>query len=90
MCRVLSDLVVSVNVCHSGGLKIRIEIYRVVAHVNLQVTVHGACGYNPRLLPVSALCCSKFGGALVQNSYLESERKECRFSECVITSVSGT
>lgn len=75
MCRVLSGLVVSVEVCHSCGLKIRIEMYRVVAHINLQVTVHGACASNTRLLPVSALCCSSFEGVLVQNSYLESEKK---------------
>lgn len=69
MCRVLSGLVVSVTVCHTCGLKIGIEMYRVVAHVNLQVTVHGAHGCSPRLLPVSPLCCGSFGGALVQNAY---------------------
>lgn len=69
------------------GLKIRTEMCRVVAHVHLQVTVDDACGCNPRQEPVSAPRCGSFGGALVQKSCLESEKKEGRLSRYVITSV---
>jgi len=44
----------------------------------------------PRLLPASALCHGSFGGASLRGSDLESEKKECGFSECAVPSVSGT
>lgn len=51
MCRVLSGLVVSVNVSHTCGLGIRIEMYGVVANVNLEVTALGLW-----LQPKAAAC----------------------------------